>query len=64
MRELRTCGLQPLKTFPLRRLSGWKKAHALSLFFLATAIALPAQTFTNLVSFDLSNGAALSVFLV
>jgi hypothetical protein len=40
----------------IRRLIDWKRACALFLFCAATALALPAQTFTNLVSFNGSNG--------
>jgi len=35
----------------------WKKACTLLLFFAATAIVSPAQTFTTLAAFDQTNGA-------
>lgn len=37
--------------------SGWKNVCALFLFWVAGAIASPAQTFTSLVAFDLTNGS-------
>ena len=64
MRVLGTHRLRGLKAARLCRLNGRKKAYALFLFCAATAIALPAQTFTNLVNFNLSNGAAPSSPLV
>ena len=48
----------------LRKLNGCKKACSLFLFFAATAIALPAQTFTTRVSFDASSGAIPTAPLV
>jgi len=55
-------GLQCFKVYANRMISysafRWSKtAYALSLLCGATAIALPAQTFTTLVSFDGTNGA-------
>jgi uncharacterized repeat protein (TIGR03803 family) len=48
------CSYGKLKTLnPLRR---WKLACAIFLFCAAAAIAAPAQTFTNLLSFDGSDG--------
>src|ERR1700688_4990309 len=40
------------------KVSGWKKAYAVLLFCAATAIALPAQTFTTIVNFDGTNGSS------
>ena len=39
------------------QLSGWKTARVIFLFCVAAAIAAPAQTFTSLTSFDVTNGA-------
>ena len=64
MRKLRTGELPGRKSARLRKLDRWKKAYAIFLFCAATAIALPAQTFTNLVIFNLSNGGAPTAPLV
>jgi uncharacterized repeat protein (TIGR03803 family) len=48
----------------MTRLRGWKSACAVSLFCAIAAIASPAQTFTTLLNFDGSNGAAPLVSLV
>jgi uncharacterized repeat protein (TIGR03803 family) len=44
------------RDFPMTRLCAWKKMGGVLVLCLATAIAAPAQTFTNLVNFVGSNG--------
>jgi uncharacterized repeat protein (TIGR03803 family) len=41
----------------MSRLKGWKPACIVFVFLAATAIAAPAQTFTTLVTFNITNGA-------
>ena len=41
----------------MTKLSAWKRAGTVFVLCAATAIASPAQTFTTLVDFDLTNGA-------
>jgi uncharacterized repeat protein (TIGR03803 family) len=41
----------------MSRLGGWKTAWLIFMLWAATGIASQAQTFTNLVTFDITNGA-------
>ncbi len=41
----------------MTKLNGWKKACIVFLFSAAMAVASPAQVFTNLVTFDVTNGS-------
>jgi uncharacterized repeat protein (TIGR03803 family) len=48
----------------MREISWWKTAYAVCVLCAATAIALPAQTFTTLFSFDGTDGALPEAALV